>query len=70
MEIINRLFGRNTSIQDDRKTVITKDIEKLLVNLKSSDLSVRLMAMAKAARLLGLKEPGALKPYLFALKDE
>jgi HEAT repeat protein len=70
MGILYRLFGRKTSIQDARKTVITKDIEKVLVNLKSSDLSVRLTAMAMAARLLGQKELGALKPYLFALKDE
>jgi HEAT repeat protein len=70
MGILNRLFGRNTSIQDARKTVITKNIEKVLDNLKSSDLSVRMTAMAMAARLLGQEEPGALKPYLFALKDE
>lgn len=70
MGILNRLFGRKTSIQDAKKSVITKDIEKVLVNLKSSDLSVRLTAVATAARLLGQKEPGALKPYLFALKDE
>jgi HEAT repeat protein len=70
MAIIRRLFGGKKSIQDSQETVITKDIEEVLADLKSSDLAVRLMAMSRAARVLGQEEPGALKPYLFALKDE
>ena len=58
MGILNRLFGRKTSIQDAKKSVITKDIERVLVNLKSSDLSVRLMAMGTATRLLGKRNQG------------
>jgi hypothetical protein len=70
MGILDRLLGRNTSVQDPKKTVITEDIEKVLVDLKSSDLSVRMTAMATAARLLGMNEPGALRPFLLGLKDE
>lgn len=70
MGILNRLFGRKTSIQDAKKNVITKDIEKVLLELKSNDLKDRMMALGKAARLLGQNKPGALKPYLVALSDK
>lgn len=70
MGILNRLFGRKTSIQDAKKSVITKDIEKVLLELKSNDLKDRMMAMGRAGQLLVQNEPGALKPYLVALSDK
>ena len=70
MGVFNILFGRKTSIQEGKKIVITKAIEEVLGNLKSSNPVDRMMAMTEASKLLGQQEPGALKPYLLALKDE
>lgn len=70
MGILNRLFGKKTSIQDSNNILSTEQIEKVLLELKSNDLKDRMMAMGKAARLLGQNEPGALKPYLVALSDK
>lgn len=70
MGIFNRLFGKKTSNQDSSKNLSTEEIEKVLLELKSNDLKDRMMAMGRAAQLLGQNEPGALKPYLVALSDK